>query len=315
LTIRTFTARTMAQVLALVNKEVGKHAVVLHTRTIKRGGVMGLGARTMIEVTAADGREVARQRSRDAAQSARAKALRQASASRSNLAAPTPVEQQNAGDLIRRTYQAARSQFDTPATPLAASGPVVALATPPATLQQNQQMAGELRAVKELVEQVVAQQKKAETLAAVPPASDLPDPLVEHYANLIEQEIASELAHELVRDIAHAEADDVAEALRQKIAEMLPTDPDAGECKPTTDGRPRIIALVGPTGVGKTTTVAKLAATFKLKQNKRVGLITADTYRIAAVDQLRTYAGIIGLPLEVVSGPEELTAALARMWS
>jgi feruloyl-CoA synthase len=57
-----------------------------------------------------------------------------------------------------------------------------------------------------------------------------------------------------------------------------------------------VICLVGPTGVGKTTTVAKLAATCKLRHARRVGLITSDTYRIAAVEQLRTYAGIIGLP-------------------
>jgi len=76
-----------------------------------------------------------------------------------------------------------------------------------------------------------------------------------------------------------------------------------------TDGRPLTIALVGPTGVGKTTTLAKLAARFKLQQGKRVGLITADTYRIAAVDQLRSYADIIGLPLLVALTPTEMQQA------
>lgn len=75
------------------------------------------------------------------------------------------------------------------------------------------------------------------------------------------------------------------------------------------DGRPLTIALIGPTGVGKTTTVAKLAAAYKLRQGKRVGLITSDTYRIAAVDQLRTYASIIGLPLKIVLTPQETAAA------
>jgi flagellar biosynthesis protein FlhF len=64
--------------------------------------------------------------------------------------------------------------------------------------------------------------------------------------------------------------------------------------------------------VGKTTTLAKLAATFKLRDKKKVALVTIDTYRIAAVDQLRTYANIIKVPLHVVLSPEELSDALAQ---
>ncbi len=73
------------------------------------------------------------------------------------------------------------------------------------------------------------------------------------------------------------------------------------------------MALVGPTGVGKTTTIAKLAANYRLKEKRRVGLITVDTYRIAAVEQLRTYADIIDLPMQVVSTPREMREAVGRM--
>ncbi len=75
----------------------------------------------------------------------------------------------------------------------------------------------------------------------------------------------------------------------------------------------RVIALVGPTGVGKTTTVAKLAATFKLAHGFRPGLVTVDTYRIAAVEQLRTYAEIIDLPLAVVNAPGEMRRAIDEL--
>ena len=73
------------------------------------------------------------------------------------------------------------------------------------------------------------------------------------------------------------------------------------------------MALVGPTGVGKTTTIAKLAANYRLREKRRVGLITVDTYRVAAVEQLRTYADIIDLPMEVVATPREMREAVARM--
>jgi flagellar biosynthesis protein FlhF len=75
----------------------------------------------------------------------------------------------------------------------------------------------------------------------------------------------------------------------------------------------QVVALVGPTGVGKTTTIAKLAAGLKLHQKKRVGLVTIDTFRIAAIEQLRAYADIMDLPMAVVEQPEQMRLALDRM--
>lgn len=74
--------------------------------------------------------------------------------------------------------------------------------------------------------------------------------------------------------------------------------------------RPRVIFFIGPTGVGKTTTIAKLASKFKVEEGKKVGLITTDTYRMAAADQLRTYATILSVPMSVVYSGEELNDAI-----
>lgn len=78
-------------------------------------------------------------------------------------------------------------------------------------------------------------------------------------------------------------------------------------------GERRLVALVGPTGAGKTTSTAKLAAHLHLEQGWRVGLITADTFRVGGVDQLGTYARILGLPMEVAPTPGALARALERM--
>ncbi|MDX1806920.1 MAG: flagellar biosynthesis protein FlhF [Paenisporosarcina sp.] len=71
-----------------------------------------------------------------------------------------------------------------------------------------------------------------------------------------------------------------------------------------------IICFIGPTGVGKTTTIAKIAADYLLNEDKKVGLITSDTYRIAAVEQLKTYSSILNIPIRVVESSADLTAAI-----
>ena len=78
-------------------------------------------------------------------------------------------------------------------------------------------------------------------------------------------------------------------------------------------GTRHTVALVGPTGVGKTTTVAKLAAGFRLESKRSVGLITIDTFRIAAVQQLKAYAEIMDLPMQVVENPNEMHSALQSL--
>ncbi len=79
-----------------------------------------------------------------------------------------------------------------------------------------------------------------------------------------------------------------------------------------TPGRAKVVALIGPTGVGKTTTIAKLAAQFALIQKKRVALLTVDTYRIAAVEQLKTYSQIIGLPVSIGYSTAEVLPILQQ---
>ena len=73
---------------------------------------------------------------------------------------------------------------------------------------------------------------------------------------------------------------------------------------------PKVVFFIGPTGVGKTTTIAKIAAEYQLDKKKKVALLTADTYRIAAAEQLRTYAGILEIPFRVIYSAEEISQAV-----
>jgi flagellar biosynthesis protein FlhF len=87
----------------------------------------------------------------------------------------------------------------------------------------------------------------------------------------------------------------------RELAEQLPIEQDFASAMYR-----KVTAFIGPTGVGKTTTLAKVAATLVLKYSQRICLITADNFRIAAVEQLKTYADIVNLPLFVTTNPDEL---------
>jgi flagellar biosynthesis protein FlhF len=145
---------------------------------------------------------------------------------------------------------------------------------------------------------------------------DLPSELVPTYATLLEAEVPESLARRLVRHVAESlepdethNPDAVRDALRDAVESCLPIAPPIA----VVAGVRRVVALVGPTGVGKTTTVAKLAANFKLVHGLRPGLVTVDTFRIAAVEQLRTYAEIIDLPLAVANSPSEMRRAIDEL--
>jgi flagellar biosynthesis protein FlhF len=142
---------------------------------------------------------------------------------------------------------------------------------------------------------------------------DLPAILVPTYAHLLEADVPEVLARRLVRYVAErlepeeiARPEVVRSALCDAVESCLPIAPPIA----AVSGARRVVALVGPTGVGKTTTVAKLAANFKLVHGLKLGLVTVDTFRIAAVEQLRTYAEIIDLPLAVANAPAEMRPAI-----
>jgi flagellar biosynthesis protein FlhF len=146
--------------------------------------------------------------------------------------------------------------------------------------------------------------------------SDLPETLFRLFTDLIEADLGEDLARELVDRVRRVAPDqELADAvlIKARVARQIEEEIAVSGPIGLTPGRHRLVALVGPTGVGKTTTIAKLAANYRLKQKHNVGLITVDTYRIAAVEQLRTYADIIDLPMQVVSTPREMREAARRM--
>jgi flagellar biosynthesis protein FlhF len=265
----------MSDALALVRRELGADAAVLHTREVRGSRLFGLlSGRRMIEVTASRGVNVpSRLPSKEPPRSASAK----------SSASPT---------------------YDRPWP-----------ATSPGLLQSSQQQAVHSTGMQEQIADLQTMVKELCRRSKGGGMGDLPEELFTLFTKLIDADVGEELAQELVERLRREARGNLGDSsmLQARIARMIEADISAAGPIAVTPGRCRVAALVGPTGVGKTTTIAKLAAIYRLKEKRRVGLITVDTYRIAAVEQLRTYANIIDLPMQVVSTPKEMREAVRQM--
>ncbi|QDT66766.1 Flagellar biosynthesis protein FlhF [Calycomorphotria hydatis] len=126
------------------------------------------------------------------------------------------------------------------------------------------------------------------------------------YQSLLDGDVAPEIAKQVIAGLSGGTYEQLEPQVRRRIEQRLRcTQPIQ-----MTPGRRKVVALVGATGVGKTTTIAKLAANFRLSEGARMGLVTVDTFRIAAVEQLKTYAEIIELPMKVVTDAAQMRQAL-----
>lgn len=135
------------------------------------------------------------------------------------------------------------------------------------------------------------------------------------YQHLIDQEVDEKLAHSLVNSVLKQHEDEKIEPTRESVNNLLHSTIVEQLGHISFDGisfNKKIVQFVGPTGVGKTTTLAKVAAHCMLEHKKKIAFITTDTYRIAAIDQLKTYARILDVPIEVAYSIEDYKQAIQK---
>lgn len=233
----------------------------------------------------------------------------------------------NAGPQIRGTSTTGgpASVPTSPAAPTQTSSTTPDLTSPPAPPNQaaTLQAAAAQRSLPEVPSEISgrldALQKMVESLtrtAHFRGKEEVPPELFEIYTRLIDADIEDELARELIFSLRqNCSTDQLQDAAASNALMTALVEKDIRIANPIRpqSGRRKVVALVGPTGVGKTTTIAKLAANFRLRDGVKMGLVTVDTYRIAAVEQLRTYAEIIDLPMKVVTSPQDMRRALDEL--
>lgn len=327
--IRTFRAATTDEAMAQVRRELGLEAVVFEVNKVSPGGLFGwLSSRPQYEVKAG----LAAQPSRPSANQPRVTVpsnlgtIAAGAASKSanvigTSASKTPSTRQldrtqaNVGpanpSVLTRSSE--RDPYELTPRESTRLDTYADLAPPPSLLPELQSPKNRIAAIDQRLDAL--QQMIAELGRRPQPRGlvEIPPELFPHYLTLVEADVEDELARDLISKLQrHAVPGQLADTaatmalLTALIEQQIPCDHSLAPVA----GKRQIAMVVGPTGVGKTTTLAKLAGRFGGEEGCRLGLITVDTYRVAAVEQLRTYAEIIDLPMRIVTNPGEMQEAL-----
>ncbi|REE94434.1 flagellar biosynthesis protein FlhF [Paenibacillus taihuensis] len=350
--VKRYVVNALPEALPMIRSELGVDAVILNTKEIRVGGFLGMFGKKKTEVIAAveSGNNggggggsnmkpsarthttaVARPSAPPAppaapikpaapAASAAASIFQEVLSQAAELAqaraaanTATPLhEQPEQSKISPAAAYAARTA--APSEALAAAAPAVSTVAAQESRKQmltDNELLAEIRDMKQWIVRMSRQQQQEARPAAIQALQErLEDQEVDQqWINQLIEQIEAEI--EQAKQSGQEVADDAAAVwasasrillgwLRQFEANQISRDT-------------QVIHFVGPTGVGKTTSIAKLAAEQTLKAGRKVGFITSDTYRIAAVDQLRTYATILNVPLEVVFSPAEVTRAFKQL--
>jgi len=293
--IKRFLAESMKDATEQMKTELGPDAIILNTRKVNKGGSLNFLGKEMVEVTAAIDDVPASQNTTYARRRPSESFERYLANSRNATSQDDPVESLR---KIAEQFESRKRTEKVRPEPI------------PAELRRAElvDLKGEVETVKGTLKEIVEQLKYTRMPA-------LPEHLRKAFVTLVERDVDEQLAVELVQEVHRTLSHE--ELGSRQITESNLLAAMAGMVKRSTAttarrGSPSVIALVGPTGVGKTTTIAKLAAISKLVHRKEVALISADTYRIGAIEQLRTFAAIADMPMEVVYRPSEMNEAITR---
>ena len=278
--IKKFQAKTEREAIETAKKELGENIVIMNVKQIKKKGFMGLFGSLMMEVT------VAQETEQERKQQVKAPVKKET---------PAPIVPSSLWEKKEEPLTVKKEWEGMDDTGKAIVEKLDGLQL----LLQQQLNKTEMKETEE--EGKKEEQESKEILAFMKLL----------YNTMIHNEVLEKYANELIDDVQKKGKPDMQMdvALSNIYQKMILKFGQAKLIEPS-ENKPKLIYFVGPTGVGKTTTIAKLSSKFAIEEKKKIALLTADTYRIAAAEQLRTYANILEVPFRVVYTPEEILQAV-----
>lgn len=274
--IKKYQAKTESEAMEQAKKELGSGVVVMNVRSIKKKGFFAIFQPKQVEVT------VAR-------------------------------EDEDERTLLKREPQQTQPKVEMPVkkTPLIPKE-LVQSTMERSEISDGKSIEEKLNSLQNLLEKQLKPAEEEKTEAEEPEKKSEADAFMQLlYNTMIENEVDEKYANQIIDEFEKNNKANMPMdyALSNVYQKLILKFGKPVEIEPAQKGA-KVIFFIGPTGVGKTTTIAKLASKFQLDEKKRVALLTADTYRIAAVEQLRVYANILEVPFEVIYSTEDLELAL-----
>ncbi len=292
--IKKFLGKTEEEAVEAAKKELGSGVVIMNVKTVKRKGLMALFRPKMIEVT------VALEEESDAKRPPRREGS--PTAARTVLQGGRPVS--GGGSALRPAEDPLEDRASIERK-LDNLQNLLVSRFQQSELERREQMAGEEDGPDpeecpeeedmEEKEEVTEQQRFMKLL----------------YNTMLESEVDEKYANQIVDEVdVSGQSNLPFDYILGNVYQKMILKFGRADGITAAEGHPKIVVFMGPTGVGKTTTIAKIASDYVVEEKKKVALLTADTYRIAAVDQLRTYANILEVPFRVIYSEEEAREAI-----
>lgn len=287
--IKKFLGKTEEEAMEAARKELGSGVVVMNVRTVKKKGIAGIFGAKQIEVT------VALEEEGGAVRPARKDAVR--SEQEAVQLERKVQDAQAAVNVMSESSQNIEKKLDSLQTLLVSR------------FRQEE----DARAEQAQQDEAASEEEKESGAAAQDKEPTEQEKFVRLlYNTMLENEVEEKYANQIIDEADKNRKPNLPfdYILANVYQKMILKFGKADGITPAENG-PKTLIFMGPTGVGKTTTIAKIASHFAVEEKRKIAMLTADTFRIAAAEQLRTYANILEVPFRVIYTEEELKAAIS----